>query len=118
MEQMIGLTVLDINGLEENSEEVVIKFNCGSKAVFYHQQDCCESVWLNDFEFSGLSWVGAKVLSAEIATNESVSDYNSTTWTFYKINTDKGELFMRWCGESNGYYSESVDFEFTQGKTK
>ena len=109
-----GKTVVEVMGLKKQEEFVTLKLDDNSEIEFYHEQDCCENVWLEDFEFSGKSIIGAKILDV-ILVSENREDTNggSMTWTFYKIQTDKGELFMRWCGESNGYYSEDVDIKYT-----
>lgn len=103
--------IKSINGLEQYSERVEIEAECGQKYVFLHQQNCCEDVRLEDFTTDDI--VGATVISSTEETNSEDStgvEYpDSFTWTFYKIQTTKGELWMRWLGVSNGYYSEDVD---------
>ena len=53
--------------------------------------------------------VGKPILLAE-ESSEAGSETDSCTWTFYRFATEKGAVTVRFYGESNGYYSESVDF--------
>ena len=107
-------TIAEVVGLKKQEESVTLKLDDKSELEFYHEYSCCENVWLEDFEFSGKDIVGAKILDVLLVSEkQEVTDNGSMTWTFYKIQTDKGELFMRWCGESNGYYSEDVDIKYT-----
>ena len=79
--------------------------------VFYHAQDCCESVDINDIVGDLEDLVGEPLFIAEEvsgATEPDVEHYESYTYTFYKFATRKGYVDVRWLGESNGYYSESV----------
>lgn len=83
-----------------------------------HTQNCCEYVSIEDVEGDLEDLVGSPITLAEEATsldrwnNIPSEDYSeSFTWTFYRLATAKGFVVFRWLGESNGYYSESVDFE-------
>lgn len=109
-----GKTILEVVGLKKQEESVVLKLHDNSELEFYHEQNCCENVWLEDFEFSGTRIVGATILDIILVSEKQEdNDWGSKTWTFYKVQTNKGELFMRWCGESNGYYSEDIDIKYT-----
>ena len=83
---------------------------------FFHDQDCCESVSIEDIVGDLSDLVGEPLLMAEEVSGETPADFDegyheSVTWTFYKFATRKGYVDVRWLGESNGYYSESVDLE-------
>ncbi len=105
----VGLEIQYITGLKQGSEEVVIYMDCGSKLTFNHEQDCCEHVYLEDFELDcDLSY--ATIISVkEVSSNDpEYQDSFEEHWTFYKIETTKGGLWLRWLGESE-YYSTKID---------
>ena len=106
-----------------NEDDLALVFDGGSPGssyVFYHYQDCCESVRIEDIcgDLSDLE--NTPILKVEEVTSNKYdtedsskpcTEYDCYTWTFYKFSTIKGSVTVRWLGESNGYYSESVDFE-------
>jgi len=117
LNEIVGKVIAKIEGLEQGSDEVYISTTDGSEYKFFHYQDCCEDVRLVDFDNDIENGSDALILSAEEVENshehysEEDDGLDSFTWTFYKIETNKGGLWLRWLGDSNGYYSESVDFE-------
>ncbi len=110
---LLGKTLTEVR--EVNSEEIYFTTSEGDTFKMYHSQDCCESVYIESVEGDLQSLVGNPILIAEEVTGETrgaLSEYDdSYTWTFYKFATIKGHVDIRWYGSSNGYYSESVDFE-------
>ena len=47
-EDLLGKTIVDIYGAEVESEAIVFVCDDGSRYLMYHEQDCCESVDVND----------------------------------------------------------------------
>ncbi|MHA6903308.1 hypothetical protein ACJBUE_20830 (plasmid) [Ralstonia syzygii subsp. celebesensis] len=112
-ETLLGLTIARITGLEVGSDDVVLLTECGRTFRMHHYRDCCEDVHLADITGDVADLIGSPILRAEEATSDASADVSdsSGTWTFYKLATRKGYVDIRWLGESNGYYSEAVDFE-------
>jgi hypothetical protein len=118
-EELEGVILKDIRGFKESSDELLFIAEDGRKWKMNHSQDCCESVNIEDICGDLKDIIGSPILLAEESTSrenppdakkETTEYQDSFTWTFYKLSTIKGSVTIRWYGESNGYYSESVDF--------
>ena len=108
---LLGKTLTAATGAKD--EDVMrLTTQDGDSYVFYHSQDCCESVRIEDIVGDLADLIGEPLTEAEEVKREATSEEasESGTWTFYKLGTRKGSVTVRWLGESNGYYSESVDF--------
>lgn len=116
-----GKVLIDIK-VDKEEQEIVFTTNDGEKFKMYHEQDCCEDVYIEDINGDINDLLNTPILVAEevsgykptteedIQKTKEADEYGSCTWTFYKLATIKGYVDIRWYGESNGCYSESVDF--------
>jgi hypothetical protein len=112
---LIGKTLVAIKGGAKGDDLLTFITDSGESFTLYHEQDCCESVRIEDVAGDLNDLIDSPILKAEENSNESGPDdydntYESYTWTYYILATIKGYVTIRWYGSSNGYYSERVDF--------
>ena len=122
IEQLIGKTLTKI---EEGEYKDELIFYCDNGEIYkmHHEQDCCEGVWIDSISGDLEDLIGNPLLVAEevydadpideegIAKTKHANERGTCTWTFYKFATIKGYVDIRWFGNSNGYYSESVKID-------
>lgn len=125
--ELLGKTIVDIKGAEKDSEFIFFICSDDSRFLMFHEQDCCEYVFVEDICGDIKSLIDTPILKAEESNSYddksldrgNIDGYDdSYTWTFYHLATSKGYVDIRWFGSSNGYYSESVDFVELPPKTE
>lgn len=113
-ESLLGKTIK--KAWQENDQVIHILTDTGYFKL-EHEQECCEEVYISDVCGELEALAGGLVVLAEEASNEveemeegdeqCIPEY--CMWTFYKLETSKGGVTIRWNGCSNGYYSVGVD---------
>lgn len=101
------LTHIDAGG-----DEIMLTTQSGRKIRIFHSQDCCESVSIEGIDGELHKLVGKVLIdtSEEIDRENNPPEYpDSWTRTIHTFKVDDATVIVRWMGESNGYYSESVD---------
>lgn len=107
--ELLGKTLVSV---EVNEDDTVILFKTADETFKqFHYQDCCESVYIESVVGDWADLIGNPILKAEEVINGADTPDESMTYSFYKLATIRGYVDIRWVGTSNGYYSETVDFE-------
>jgi len=101
-----------ITSINLTDEEILFNTDKG-RFLLYHKYDCCEDIHIDDICGSPNDLIGYPIISALKISSEShyIENGDSATWTFYKLDTEKGGITIRWVGQSNGCYSEEVNFK-------
>ena len=102
-----GKTLKDIK-VKDN--KIIFTVDDGTKYKMFHDQCCCEQVYIEDICGDIENLIGSPIVMAEEVSNYDIGKLDkwddSYTWTFYKFATIKGYVTIRWYGTSNGWYSE------------
>lgn len=105
---IIGLTIEKIDASEF---EIIFRTRDKRKFVMYHEQDCCEAVWVEDIAGDLDDLVGAPLVRAEERAEWDEHYDENRKWTFYEFATIKGSVTIRWCGSTDGPYGVEVTFK-------
>lgn len=115
-DKLQGLTLTEIRG-EVGTEELIFICSDNNAYKLHYVEDCCGSCYLEDICGDINDLIGSPILLADEVvggepdgSEEQYTEYDSHTWSFYKLSTIKGSVTFRWYGSSNGYYSETVSF--------
>jgi len=105
IDKLMGQIIFDIS---YDSETLIIRASNGLY-FFYHSQECCETVWLDDITGDLSDLIGRPILVAECRTGE-LEDGGDGEYTFYQLGTVTGRVDFRFVGISH-YYSVGIDID-------
>ncbi len=103
--------VLDAVDIDREENQILLTTRSGRRFLVYHEQDCCETVAISGQDGNFGKLIGKPIVEARdfaVDTSEEAIDSSQTTTTLV-FRVDDQTVISRWIGDSNGYYSESVD---------
>lgn len=108
---LIGQTLKRVSG-KIGDQQMIFETDSGRTYQLIHHNECCEEVTINDICGDLSDLINSPILQAEENSNdgEEINEFTST-WTFYRISTMRGQVVIRWFGQSTGNYSETATFE-------
>lgn len=113
---LIGET-LEYVDQDPELNEILLTTKSGRRIMIYHEQNCCERVRIVDTAGNWHDLIGKVIVEVdELVEDKSYSlgdepDDVSATQTILTFRVDDATIISRWIGESNGYYSETVDIK-------
>jgi hypothetical protein len=105
--------VLDAVDIDREKDQILLTTRSGRNFLVYHKQNCCETVAISGQDGSFDKLIGKPIVEARditVDTSEEAAGSSQTT-TILVFRVDDQTVISRWIGDSNGYYSESVDIE-------
>ena len=110
-----SIDISDLKGMtitavvyNQDEESLLIHLNTHVLEML-HYQDCCETVYLADVVGNFEDLIGYPLLEVSESIVNTESEDMSSTASYYNFKTLKSSVQLRWVGESNGYYSETID---------
>ena len=103
------ITEIDVIDNENQNNQVLITTASGRQFLIHHSQDWCEYVRIEGIDGEFRHLVGKVIEQASEVVEDCSEGYESATRTTHTFKADKNTVVVRWFGESNGFYSESVD---------
>ena len=102
-----------LKSVERDGDQVRFVTDDGKRHLLRPEDDCCNSVTLEDVSGDLNSLVGSPLLTAEESTSDASEEEHpnkqeSATWSFYRFATLHGDATIRFYGTSNGYYAETA----------
>ncbi len=115
--ELVGKSFTSVRRDEDDRDGIIFE-NDTETYRLYHEQDCCESVGVEEIHGDLKDLEGAVIRVATEDKNyepeghiPAQDDYDDVAeqWCFYTFRTIKGTVTVRFYGTSNGYYATDAN---------